>query len=55
MYYSNYWSTQVAKIVTARAGEFDRVFDSILKDYREMGGDARVAEAREIYKNQQGR
>jgi hypothetical protein len=41
--------------VTAPVNNFDRVFDDTVKAYREMGGDARVAEAQEIYKKQQAK
>jgi putative aldouronate transport system substrate-binding protein len=46
---TSFWSDEIAKIVTAPAANFDRIFDATIRQYREMGGDDLVAELQKLY------
>jgi putative aldouronate transport system substrate-binding protein len=46
---TSFWNDEIAKIITASPANFDRVFDTTIRQYREMGGDDLVAETQRLY------
>jgi putative aldouronate transport system substrate-binding protein len=46
---TNFWGEEIAKIITASPSNFDRIFDDALREYKSLGGDEIVAEARRLY------
>jgi putative aldouronate transport system substrate-binding protein len=47
---TSFWNEEIAKIVSAPPANFDRVFDTAVRQYREMGGDDLVAEVQRLYR-----
>jgi hypothetical protein len=46
---TNFLNSNIAQLIAAPPGRFDALFDAALKQYKEIGGDAIVAEAQAIW------